>query len=109
MTVSCLLLETYKDNNELVINRFSNIVSKAVDFIGYSLYEGAKASIEYGYNNPEIDWEKVKDLIIMIFWIILGFTLLRNFPYIIAVFYVIYIFIINLYKYIKKRNKLPKR
>ena len=99
------VLENSDNPQDLTTHRFQNVLHKAVDFFGYSAFEGAKASIEYGYNHPEIDWEKVKDFIFLIFWLILIIALIRELPFIIGLIYVIIIAIWNLYKLIQKKIK----
>jgi hypothetical protein len=82
------------------INRIENIIHKTLDWGGFSFFEITKGTVEYGYNNHNINYESLLYLIkwFIIIWIIVA--LLGQLPYIIAIFYVIGIGLQKAYKWI---------
>lgn len=63
----------------------SNFVCKAVNFGGWSVMEFAKYFVEFGYNNPEYDFNYGHGLIIFCMWVVIISS--AFFPICIIVFY----------------------
>ncbi len=87
------------------INRFSNILYKTIDWMGYTMFEITKGSIEFGYINADkynfqFTW---KLLIFYVFFmvIVIGLPLLI---FLIALGYIIYSGIKALYQKYKNRK-----
>ena len=93
-------------NSELGISRLLNIIYKGVDTMGYISYEVAKWGIEVGYRNPEWNYVWITKWFIIIILVMFCIPLLIIFPYIIAIFYILIVWIKEVGKKFKnKRNE----
>lgn len=92
--------EVNSDNKD--VQRFENIVNRGIDFIGYTFMEMGKGSIEYGYKNPQIDFNMVFGFVKMILYFMLGLMLIAQLPYIIAAIYIIWMLVYTGFLKIKR-------
>lgn len=92
------------NKEDIIPSRVHNIIYKFADFIGYTFIETTKTGIEFGYNNPQYDYE-FGLLLLKLFLIamIISFLVPLFIP-LIAIITIIGIGIINLFKWIKKRK-----
>ena len=51
------------DNVIIFTKRISNIIFRFLDFVGFSLFEISKFSMEFGYNHPEYDFKYCMNLL----------------------------------------------
>ena len=87
---------------EIQSKRIQNLIYKAIDFIGYSFYEIAKWSMEFGYTHPQYDFELFMDLVIYYIWAII---ILSLFPMVIPVVALTYLAVIGIRKLTKRGRK----
>lgn len=87
--------------------RLNNIITKTVDWGGYTLTEIGKWGVEFGYDNPDYDFEFFVNVIIYFLYatIIIGF-----FPVVVPIIALVYICIKVCFDiYSKLRAKYGKR
>ena len=83
--------------------RISRVIYKFVDFVGFSFMELGKFFVEFGYNNPQYDFELFISLIKWYFIILILAIISPLLIPLIAIIYLIVVGCKNLYnKYIKK-------
>jgi len=93
------------DYDKIQSQRVSNIVNKFVDWVGYTLFEFSKWSIEFGYTHPEYDFEFFMNFLKYVLIITLIAALV---PLIIPFIALLYIGVMGIkqgYNYIKNRKK----
>lgn len=90
------------NKEEILTSRISNIIYKFVDFMGYSFIETTKTGVEFGYNNPQYDYELGLALLkLLIIAMIVGFLVSLFIP-LLAIITIIGIGLLDL---IKKFNR----
>ena len=94
--------------------RLFKIVESGINFLFVSIEQVTKMGIEYGYQNPDINWEKIFKYTIYLVIIIIAIALLKPLGYLI-VFIVMLIILIrdklkkrNVRRYNKRCQKLKK-
>jgi len=83
-----------------------NIYYKAIDFVGYSLYELVKYAMEFGFNNPDYDYEKGISLIKLYLYIILFSVLIPMLIPLLAFIVIFYDLSKSIVCKVKERRKL---
>lgn len=94
----------YSPSDNQIYNRLSranNIIYKFTDFIGYSFVEGGKMSLEFGYNNPQYDFEYFVGLLK---YYLVVFVLITLIPVVIPILAVIFIIFQGLGNLFRKYN-----
>ncbi|KKN01276.1 hypothetical protein LCGC14_1129340 [marine sediment metagenome] len=97
-----LIEPTSKD--DIISSRIHNIVYKFADFMGYSAFEVTKSGIEFGYENPQYNYDFAFTLLK---WLIIALILSALVPLFIPVVAIITIIgmgIVNLFKWMKKKK-----
>jgi len=84
------------------------IVESGIDFIFVSIEQLTRAGIEYGYQNPDIDFKLIWKYLIYILVIILVLMLLKPIGYLI-VFIVMFVIMIRERRKKRKLNKINKK
>ncbi len=91
------------------IKRFGNVLGEFINFLGYSVMEVGKWSIEYGYSNPEHDLGFFLNFLIKIFWLILIIVLIPLVIPLLAIIYLsfkgVYLLTIKIKEWFKKNGK----
>lgn len=85
--------------------RLKNIVYKSVDTVGYIIFETAKWGVETGFRNPDWNYLWLAKWLIILIIIMIALPLLGLFPIIIALIYLSYVGIKQLYLKIKTKLK----
>ncbi len=101
--------KSFNSNSELQqldinINRFGNILSSFVNFVGYSFTELLNWSVEYGYEHPEYDLKFFLDFLIKILWIFIILALIPLIIPLLALICIMFKGVIWLYKKIFKKE-----
>ena len=78
----------YTSAADVLPQRISNLVSKTVDWIGYSLFEFAKFAIEFGYTHPQYDFGYFMHFIMYVMFILLAIAI---FPIVIPLIALLYL------------------
>ena len=98
-------LEEPSNGSDIISSRMKNIIHKFIDFAGFTSFEVMKTGIEFGYNNPQYDFEFAFDILkILIIAMIIG-ALVPLFIPLLAIITIIGIGIINFFKWMKKKNE----
>ena len=88
--------------------RINNIITKTIDWIGYTIYEVTKWSVEFGYTHPEYNFKFYMNFVLCC---VVVMVFIQFFPYIIIILALLYLAIngiIKLFKYIKRKRKENK-
>ena len=92
------------NKEDIITSRVHNIIYKFVDFLGYTFIETTKTGVEFGYNNPQYDYELGLGLLkLLIIAMIIGF-LVPLFIQLLAIITIIRIGIISLFKKLNQWN-----
>ncbi len=104
------------DYGKIQSKRITNLIEKFIDFLGYSLIEISKWTMEFGYTHPEYDFSFFMNFVL--YWLLAMITI-AIFPIIIPLLALIYLIIIIINKLIKhlkmklyqkkKKNTYKKR
>ena len=97
------------DTSSLHARRIKNIVYKFADYMGYTMFEIGKWSIEFGYKNPQYDFKFYMETLLwflkIIIWVmIIGIASTLLLP-LFATIYLIGYGVYNLCIWINKRRK----
>ncbi len=92
-------LEEPSNDSEIISSRMKNIIHKFIDFAGFTSFEVMKTGVEFGYKNPQYDFEFAFDILrFLIIAMIIG-SLVPLFIPLLAIITIIGIGIINLFKW----------
>ncbi|KKM88824.1 hypothetical protein LCGC14_1254800 [marine sediment metagenome] len=97
-----LLEPSSKD--DIISSRIHNIVYKFADFLGYSAFEVTKTGIEFGYENPQYNYEFAFTLLKWLIIIMILSALVPLFIPVVALITIIGMGINNLFKKLRKRK-----
>ena len=86
------------DISQLQSRWFSNVIYKGMDFVGYSVMEIGKWSIEFGYAHPQYDFQFFSDIFIYYIW---AMVLIAAFPILIPAIVLIYLSMVGLVRLYK--------
>lgn len=90
-------------NDSIIMSRTLNIVNKGIDFIGFTSFEVAKSGVEFGYSNPQYDYQFAFDIVKLILILSIIAALV---PLLIPMIALLTILCMSIYRLIKKiRNK----
>ncbi len=97
-------LEEPLNDSEIISSRMKNIIHKFIDFAGFTSFEVMKTGVEFGYNNPQYDFEFAFDILrLLIIAMLIGALAPLLIP-LIAIITIIVIVIYNLFKWIKNKK-----
>ena len=85
------------------IGRFYKILESGINFLYTSAEQLTKMGIEYGYQNPNINWEKISKLVILVLVVWVVVMLIKPIGYILI--FIVKIIIMNKEKIKNKRKK----
>ena len=97
-------LEEPLNDSEIISSRMKNIIHKFIDFAGFTSFEVMKTGVEFGYNNPQYDFEFAFDILRLLIIAMLIGALVPLFIPLIAIITIIVIGIYNLFKWIKNKK-----
>ena len=97
-----LIEPTSKD--DIISSRIHNIVYKFADFLGYSAFEVTKTGIEFGYENPQYNYEFAFTLLKWLIIVMILSALVPLFIPLLALITIIGMGINNLFKKLRKRK-----
>ena len=65
-------LEEPENSEDIIHSRLRNIIYKFIDFIGFSSFEILKTGVEFGYENPQFDYNFAFDILklFIILWMV---------------------------------------
>lgn len=95
---------SYNNSNieDIKINRINRVLVSGINFFGVTVFEFGKYFIEFGYENPEYDFEF---MIKVVKWILILMVLFALAPAIIYIFLLLYLFYEFIANIIKRRRK----
>lgn len=95
---------TKLDYGQIQSKRITNLITKLVDWFGYSLFEISKWAMEFGYTHPEYDFGFFMKFVL--YWLY-AMILIALFPIIVPLIALIYLLIIGVKKrYLWIRKKI---
>ena len=89
------------DDNNTGIQTTQNLVTKTIDWFGYSLFAVGRWSIGFGYEHEDIDYKYISELVIKILWIVMICIVIPVIPFLLAALYVLGVVIKKIYQKIK--------
>ena len=98
---------TNMTSDKPLLNRVTNIIHKTTDYIGFTSFEISKIAIEFGYKNPQYDYDFFFNMIRTWMMLILIFTILPQIFFILAIIYFLFLMIKKLFLFCK--NKLQPK
>ena len=90
--------------SDIISSRIHNIVYKFADFLGYSAFEVTKTGIEFGYENPQYNYEFAFTLLKWLIIVMILSALVPLFIPVVAIITIIGMGINNLFKKLRKRK-----
>ena len=92
------------NNDDIISSRLHNVIYKFVDFLGYSGFEVAKTGIEFGYANPQYNYEFAFTLLKWLIIVMILSALIPLFIPVVAIITIIGMGMNNLIKKLRKRK-----
>ena len=91
-------LEIPTSNDTIISSRLYNVLSKGIDFIGFTTFEVAKTGVEFGYTHPEYDYDYALGIVKLLLIIAIIAVLSPLFIPVIAIISIIFMSIYKLFK-----------
>jgi len=79
-------------------NRFDRILYKTIDWLGYTIIELGKWSLEFGYNHPEYDFKAFSELINIFLCVLIIATILSATPALVPIIALLYLLLVGIKK-----------
>lgn len=96
---------TKLDYDKIQSKRITNLIHKAVDWLGYSIFELSKWAMEFGYNHPEYDFGFFTNFVLYYLYAMIAIAIFPIIIPLVALIYLTFIGIKKIYQWIRKKAK----